>query len=475
MQNVKVGILDPQRFAAVLPEDRFREFETGIDRARTLLEGRRVWNVNSTARGGGVAEMLRSLIAYARGMDLDVRWAVIEGDDDFFRVTKRIHNHLHGFPGDGGPLGEEEKKVYEEVTEVNSRALREMLAPEDVVIIHDPQPAGLVPPAKEISDAVIWRCHVGLDMPNDLARAAWRFLIPYIEAADAYVFSRRAFGWEGLDASKLEIIPPSIDAFSPKNQVLSEESVVGILRAADIIPDAPHRPATFTREDGRPATIQRRATYLDGGLPPPWDAPIVTQVSRWDRLKDPIGVIKGFGKYVAPYIDAHLIVAGPATEAVTDDPEGLEVIQEARRAHRDCLPEARSRIHLLSLPMEDSEENAAIVNALQRRSEVIVQKSIAEGFGLTVTEAMWKARPVVASRIGGIQDQIGHGETGILLNDPADLEEFGSRVKELLQDPPRAEEIGRAAQRSVTQNFLGSRHLLQYLSLIERLVSRPDR
>jgi trehalose synthase len=413
--------------------------------------------------------MLRSLLAYARGMDLDVRWSVMEGADAFFRVTKRIHNHLHGYPGDGGPLGDEEHEVYRKVTEANAASLRDMLAPRDIVIIHDPQPAGLVEVAKELADVVIWRCHVGVDEPNDLARNAWRFLTPYVQPADAYVFSRQAFEWEGLDRSKMTIIPPSIDAFSPKNQELGEENVAGILRAAGIVPDAPRGAATYTRVDGKVAEIERQAVYLDGGPPPPWRAPIVTQVSRWDRLKDPVGVIKGFAGHVASH-DAHLVVAGPATEAVTDDPEGLEVIQEARQAHADCVPEARARIHLLSLPMDDGEENAAMVNALQRRADVVVQKSIAEGFGLTVTEAMWKGRPVVASRIGGIQDQISHGETGLLLDDPSDLGAYGEAVAELLGDQARAEEVGRAAQRYVRDHFLGSRHLLQYLALIKDLV-----
>jgi trehalose synthase len=465
-----VGILDPERFASVLPEPRYRDFERGIKSARELLEGRRVWNINSTARGGGVAEMLRSLLAYARGMELDVRWSVMEGTDDFFRVTKRIHNHLHGFPGDGGPLEEAEHDVYRRVTEANAATLRDMLAPRDVVIIHDPQPAGLVEVAKESAEVVIWRCHVGVDEANDLARGAWRFLTPYVQPADAYVFSRRAFGWEDLDGSKTTIIPPSIDAFSPKNQELARENVAGILRTSGIIPDAPRGPATYLRVDGSTAEVERQGVYLDGGLPPPWQAPLVTQVSRWDRLKDPVGVIRGFADHVAPHSDAHLIVAGPATEAVADDPEGLEVIQEARQAHAACLPDARARIHLLSLPMDDGEENAAMVNALQRRSDVVVQKSIAEGFGLTVTEGMWKGRPVVASRIGGIQDQISHGRTGLLLTDPTDLSEYGTAVLELLRDQPRAEEIGRAAQSYVRDHFLGSRHLLQYLDLIQTLV-----
>ena len=466
MQKVTVGLLDPNRFASVLPESRFDDFTAGIQRAQQLLDGRRVWNINSTAQGGGVAEMLRSLLAYARGMGLDVRWAVVEGREDYFRVTKRIHNHLHGFPGDGGELGDAERKIYDEVTEINASALEEMVAPDDIVIVHDPQPAGLVAHAKELAAGVMWRCHVGIDMPNEIARNAWNFLIPHVKVADRYVFSRQAFEWEGLDASKMFVIPPSIDAFSAKNQELSRETIGAILRISGIMPDAPHGDPVFAREDGTEARVERQAHYLDDGEPPSWNDPIVMQVSRWDRLKDPIGVIEGFAEHIAPTSDAHLILAGPATEAVSDDPEGLEVIEEARTAWRNAVPDVRRRMHLLSLPMEDGEENAAMVNALQRRSDVVVQKSIAEGFGLTVTEAMWKGRPVVASGIGGIQDQIQDGVTGLLLRDPTDLEEYGAAVTKLLNDPAHAEQIGRAAQRYVVDHFLGSRHLLQWLDAI---------
>lgn len=471
MQKVTVGVLDPTRFSSVLPDDRFEQFTAGIERAKQLLDGRRVWNINSTAQGGGVAEMLRSLLAYARGMDLDVRWAVLEGREDFFRVTKRIHNHLHGFPGDGGDLGAEEHEVYDAVTEMNAAALESMVAPDDIVIVHDPQPGGLVPAAQELAAGVLWRCHVGIDMPNEIARNAWNFLIPYVRDADRYVFSRQAFGWEGLDKHKLLVIPPSIDAFSAKNQELSRETVGAILRASGIMPDAPTGEPVFQRESGERALVQRTAHYLDDGEPPSWNDPVVMQVSRWDRLKDPVGVIEGFAAYIAPGTGAHLILAGPATEAVSDDPEGLEVIEEARAAWRHQVPDVRRRIHLLSLPMDDGEENAAMVNALQRRSDVVVQKSIAEGFGLTVTEAMWKGRPVVASGIGGIQDQIQHGQTGLLLNDPKDPVEFGAAVSQLLNDPAQAERIGRAAQRYVVDHFLGSRHLLQWLDAIASVIA----
>ena len=198
---------------------------------------------------------------------------------------------------------------------------------------------------------------------------------------------------------------------------------------------------------------------------------LVVQVSRWDRLKDPVGVIRGFADHVAPYVDAHLIVAGPAVDAVADDPEGRQMLQESVQAWNALPPAARRSVHLASLPMMDAQENAAMVNALQRHAEVVVQKSLAEGFGLTVAEAMWKGRPVVASRIGGIQDQIDDGRTGLLIDDPRDLGQYGRCVMSLLEDPARARKIGEAAREQVRNYFLGPRHLMQYAQLLEDLIS----
>jgi trehalose synthase len=200
---------------------------------------------------------------------------------------------------------------------------------------------------------------------------------------------------------------------------------------------------------------------------------VVLQVSRWDALKDPLGVIQGFAQHVPAETGAHLVYAAPTVEAVADDPEGARVMQDAVRL-RDTLPDAaRRRIHLATLPMDDLDENAVMVNALQRHARVIVQKSLAEGFGLTVAEAMWKARPVVASRIGGIQEQIIHRETGILLDDPLDLEAYGAAVTALLTDRAGAEEIGRQARERVRDRFTSVRSLLDYLALIRRLVLVP--
>lgn len=474
MFEVPVSSMSPERFRDVLPAGGFERFERGLEEGRRLLADRVVWNVNSTARGGGVAELLQSLVAYARGGGLDVRWVVFEGNADFFAVTKRIHNRLHGAVGDGGPLDDKARATYERSTAENLTALASRLRPGDVVIVHDPQPAGLIRELRKAGTIVIWRCHVGIDHPNDLAKEAWRFLLPYVSEAHAYVFSRESFVWDGLDRDRIVVIAPSIDVFSPKNQDLDPATVLAVLKATGVVAEtADPRPATFVRLDGTPGRVDRR-TELSGTGSVQSQTPVVLQVSRWDALKDPLGVIQGFADYVPPTAGAHLIYAGPAASAVSDDPEGLRVLQEAIALWERLPEESQSRIHLASLPMEDPAENACIVNALQRHATVIVQKSLAEGFGLTVAEAMWKGRPVVASRIGGIETQIVRGESGLLLDDPHDLKAFGDAVSDLLLDPERARQMGERGCERVRDEFTSPRSLLDYLSVLRELVARSD-
>src|SRR5690242_4215202 len=208
--DVTVPSLPPERFREVLTPSGVTEFEHTISRGRELLGDATLWSVNSTATGGGVAEMLRSLIGYARGAGLDARWVVIEGDPDFFAVTKRLHNRLHG--AHDAPLTELEKRVYERRCAANAEALVARVQPGDVVLLHDPQTAGLIPRLLDVGIPVIWRAHVGLDLPNEMAREAWRFLSPYVELASAWIFSRAGYAWEGLDPARLAVIEPSIDA-----------------------------------------------------------------------------------------------------------------------------------------------------------------------------------------------------------------------------------------------------------------------
>ncbi|MGZ3374666.1 MAG: glycosyltransferase [Gemmatimonadaceae bacterium] len=471
--EIDIVAKDPERFREVLTPDRFEEFERRAEEARGLLAGRSVWNVNSTSRGGGVVELLRPLLGYARGVGVDARWLVIDGSAEFYEVTKRIHNRLHGFDGDGGPLDSRARQMYEDTLAENVAAFAALVRNGDVVILHDPQPVGMARALQPLAAALIWRCHVGTDEPNDLTREAWSFLRPFVRCADAYVFSRRAFVWEGLDLERVAVIAPSIDPFTAKNSDLDAETVLTVLRACAVVVDGGSAESvTFRRLDGTSARVERRADMVeDESLRA--DTPVVAQVSRWDALKDPVGVVRGFAEHVPAETGSHLVCAGPSGSAVTDDPESAQVLHDTIAA-RSLLPaDARRRIHLATLPMDDLDENALMVNALQRHARVVVQKSIAEGFGLTVTEAMWKSRPVVASSVGGIGEQIVDGESGILLDDPRNLAAFGGAVTDLLRDPPRAEQIGHLARERVRDRFLSTRSLLEYLAVIRRALIDP--
>lgn len=474
MFEVELSSMSLERFRSVLRPERYEQLLTGSVRAREILAGRVVWNINSTARGGGVAELLQSLVPYARGAGVDARWLVIGGTPEFFTVTKRIHNRLHGAAGDGAPLDREAHAIYERAISENVDAVCERVRPGDVAVVHDPQPAGLIRPLQDAGARVIWRCHVGIDDPNEWSRQAWDFLNTYVADADAYVFSRQSFAWETLDRDRIVVIPPSIDVFSPKNEDLDQQAVLDVLKACGVLSGSPTPGGgTFERQDGTPGRVDRRAELFEERQLEP-ETPMVLQVSRWDSLKDPLGVIRGFVEHVPEASGAHLVYAGPAVTSVADDPEGGRVLTDAMALRESLDDDSPRRVHLATLPMDDPDENATIVNALQRHATVIVQKSLAEGFGLTVAEAMWKARPVVASRIGGIQSQIVDGESGVLLDDPADLAAFGVAVTELLLEPRRATEIGERARERVRDEFTSPRSLLDYLELAARLLGRQE-
>ena len=451
LTDVPVPPLAAERFASVLEPGPYRALLAVRDEASALLRGRAVWCVNSTARGGGVAEMLRSLLAYTRGAGVDTRWVVIGGTPAFFAVTKRLHNRLHGAAGDGGPLGPAEHETYDMVLRAACDELAPRVRPGDVVILHDPQTAGMAAAMHAAGAHVVWRSHIGVDTPNDLTREAWDFLGPSLRDVDAFVFSRERFVWSGLGDRPVTIVPPSIDVFSPKNQELGTDTVGAILSASGLVPGGDEgADPTFLREDGTPGRVERRAQIVEEQPLAPDDR-IVTQVSRWDHLKDPLGVLHGFVADTGAYPDAHLVLAGPAMAAVTDDPEGAAVLAEVVAAWRALPLAARRRVHLACLDMTDAEENAAVVNALQTRAAVVVQKSLAEGFGLTVAEAMWKGRPVVASAVGGIQDQIVDRVSGLLLADPSDLRAFGRAVSRLLGGPCPRGAAGRGGPHAGTR------------------------
>ncbi len=377
-----------------------------IDDLRLLggkLAGRRVQNINSTTAGGGVAEILNRLIPLLREVGVDASWDVMHGGEEFFAVTKTIHNGLHGQPV---ALTEHDLAVFEKTTEENLRTLR---LSDDIVFVHDPQPAGLIR-ARAPGSRWIWRCHVDLSAP---ALPVWEFLRPWVERYDAAVFSAPQFS-RALPIDQV-LIAPSIDPLADKNRDLDARQIESVVTGLGIDP---------TR-------------------------PLVTQVSRFDRLKDPLGVIEAY-RLARKYNDCQLLLVGGAA---TDDPEGEEMLAECRdraAADRD--------IHVVALPPTANLE----INALQRASAVILQKSLREGFGLTVTEALWKGKPVIAGAVGGIPLQITHRYSGILTHT---VEGTAYWIKQLLNTPEFARRLGENGREHVRQNFLLTRHLRDYLLL----------
>jgi trehalose synthase len=473
LEEVRVGVQTLDRLQEILGPQAFEAAMFAATEMRERLSKRVVWNVNSTAAGGGVAEMLQSLLGYTRGLGIDTRWLVVQGNESFFRVTKRLHHALHGQAGDASPLGSAEREIYEETLRPAALELLGLARPGDFVLLHDPQTAGLAPALVGAGLHVLWRCHIGSEDPSPEVERGWAFLAPYLKDIPDHVFSRAAYVPAICDHGKATIITPSVDPLAAKNQDLPEQAILSILVQAGLVEGPMPSGATpsFLRDDGTPGRVSRPANVVRSGRAPTSDAPLVVQVSRWDPLKDMAGVMDGFARLleIGPCHDAELVLAGPDVSSVADDPEAQAVF-EAVLERWSALPlPVRDRIHLANLPMDDVQENAAIVNALQRHARIVVQKSLREGFGLTVTEAMWKGRPVVASALGGILEQIEDQKSGVLIQDPRDPDELATALGGLLADPARGEEIGAAARERVRQRFLGVGHLVRYAHLFERI------
>lgn len=381
-----------------------------LKRVAGRLKGKVVQNINSTSVGGGVAEILTRMVPLLRGLGVDTRWDLIKGGEQFFNVTKKFHNALHGRFETIGP------DDYDVFMETSRKNIEETHITGDIVFIHDPQPIALV--GKKSGNRWIWRCHIDVSNPNP---AVWKFLDQFIGAYDAAVFSAPAFS-HPLPIRQF-LISPSIDPLSDKNRELPPEAVKAVLDKYSV----------------------------------PDDKPIVCQVSRFDRLKDPLGVIAAY-ELVKRYIDCRLVLAGGTA---ADDPEGAQVLAEVR-ARAEKVPD----VHVLLMPQNDTD-----VNALQRASAVIVQKSLREGFGLTVTEALWKAKPVVASHVGGIALQIRHDYSGLLCHS---IEGAALALKKLLNNPAYARTLGERGREHVRRNFLITSHLRGYLLLFLSLDRAED-
>ncbi len=361
-----------------------------------------IQQVNSTKSGGGVAEILHHLLPLMEEFAFTVLWDVIEGSPDFFNVTKKIHNALHGAQV---AFSREELAVFREMTEKNLSVVREDA---DIHVIHDPQPVGLINARNGDDSDWIWRCHIDLSQSDN---RIWGFLRQWVEDYDHAIFHLPDYAKDLLIDQV--IIPPAINPFSEKNRELTAEEVESVLNRFDI----------------------------DPGLP------VVLQVSRFDRLKDPVGVLEAY-KLVRRYLDCQLILAGGSA---SDDPEGEEVLREVREK-----AEGVDHVHILDLPPDSNLE----INALQRAAAVVLQKSLREGFGLTVTEAMWKHKPVIGGNVGGIARQITHRSNGLLVQS---VEGAALRIREVLADPILANNLGENAHKYVRENFLLPHYLKNWL------------
>jgi trehalose synthase len=389
-----------------------------LDEIRFLarhLRGKTVKMVNSTAVGGGVAEILNRLIPLMNELEVPTRWDVITGGNDFFEVTKGFHNALHG--GEYN-LTQQIKDLFMAYSEQNRKRMEYA---EDLIVIHDPQPVGLVRSKQQAQAKWIWRCHIDLSNPHP---GVWNFLKPLVEQYDATIFSAASFTRQ-LDNPQY-LFYPSIDPLSEKNKELPEEFVNKVCD-------------DFGIDRSRP---------------------VITQISRFDRLKDPVGVVESY-KLVKKYVDCQLVLAGGGA---TDDPEGAVVLQEVMEAAGDD-PD----IIILNLPPWSALE----INALQRASTVIVQKSVKEGFGLTVTEGLWKEKPVVAGAVGGITTQIVHKLTGVLVHS---VEGCAYQIRYLLTHPEFAEQLGKNGKAHAKENFLVTVGLKRWLVLFQILLgmARPN-
>jgi trehalose synthase len=456
-QEIPLAPLPLGRLWPVVTEDGRRALQLALADGREALRGRTVWMVNSTPVGGGVAELLRTVTPYWLDAGIDAHWAVVGGGPAFLRITKRIHNLLHGYPGDDGQLGSLEQRVYERALEPARVWLERRLRVGDVVVLHDPQTAGLAPALKAAGAHVVCRSHVGAEPGDALAGATRDFLRTYAASADAIVLTRRSDPHPQLGAPRIVVIPPCIDPCSPKNRSMPLADARRLLTEAGLVATG--------RRSGTPVVGTIRST---GRSSQPGTAPLVVHLARWDRLKDPLGVMEAFAT-VLDRADARLILAGPAVDAVADDPEAAAVYDEVEQQW-ERLPRAeRDRIDLLQLSLRDPHANAVIVNALQREATVVVKKSLQEGFGLGVAEAMWKRRPVVASDVGGHRVQIEHGVGGVLVPDARNLPRFGRAIADILADPERRRRLGEAAHEQVRTRFLPDRHIAAWMRLLAEL------
>ncbi len=347
MQEIKVAVRALSRLEPLIGAERFGELRRAAAHTSQALKGKTIWNLSSTAAGGGVAEMLQVLVGYTLDADIDIRWFVIDADPEFFAITKRIHNRLHGAVGDTGWLGPNEAAHYAEIAAANSKGMMSRVREGDVVLLHDPQTVGMATALAEAGARVVWRCHIGRSGSNQWTEEAWSFLRPHLAFCEAYIFSLPEYVPSWIEESKVWVIPPSIDPFSPKNQDMSPRNVILTLARIGVLQGiSKEAPGAFARGDGTAGYVERQAAIVSAnGVPMGSHVPLVVQVSRWDRLKDMEGVMKGFVGALPALVDAHLALVGPAVVGVADDPEGAEVYGECLAVWEDLPADAAPTSH----------------------------------------------------------------------------------------------------------------------------------
>lgn len=426
-------------------------------RLRDRLGSARVWHVNSTATGGGVAELLNSGIGRHNTLGVPTSWLVSNAPEEFFELTKRLHHGMHGAPG-VGTLTTDDVEHYRLAGRAQAEGLLAHVRAGDLVVLHDPQTLGAAPRLLAAGARVVWRSHVGTTSPNAWSDATWELLRPYLDGVPLCVFTVAGYAPPFVAADRVRVIRPSIDPYAPKNRELSTAEIAGLLARVGLT-------------DGPVDTLLAPVGRVLQDRPLATGTPYVLQLSRWDPLKDMAGVMAAFVAHVAGDGDAHLVLAGPDPADVADDPEGVAVFEELVVLRDRLAPQLRARVHIVMLSLRDTATNALVVNALQRGAAVISQKSLQEGFGLTITEAMWKGRPVVATRVGGIPSQIDSAAVGVLVDDPRELAGYGAALVALLADPQRANALGVAARERVAAGFLSDRELVDYLRLYEDMLA----
>ncbi|HET8623481.1 MAG TPA: glycosyltransferase [Gemmatimonadales bacterium] len=445
------------------------------------LGSRTVWLVNSTAVGGGVAEMLPTIVRFLRNLGIRTEWVTIGSrESGFFELTKHVHNLVHG---EGDPeLGDAERRLFERVNQENAQTLASWVRTDDILVVHEPQPLPLAFMLRDrLSLAAVWRCHIGVDTENAATRAAWSFLDPYLTAYDRAVFSAPEYIPPRL-AGRATVILPGIDPLASKNRDLSIRDTIEVLSSSGmILSPGPMVGGYFAQ---RSRWLHADGTFRHREGPDGFallSRPLVTQVSRWDRLKGFLPLLRAFARLKAAHAStaaepgtparslalAGLLLAGPDPGSVQDDPEAAGVLEELRAAYLALPTSIQSQIAIVTTPLHHPEESALLVNALQRASTIVVQNSLREGFGLTITEAMWKGLPVLSnSRACGPRQQIRDGMDGMLVRDPEDEGELERALATMLADAQRLRAWGRTAQRRAFEEFLVFRQLRQWGRLL---------